>query len=273
MRLLIFGSGTIGSKISVCAKKLKINNILFSRFKKKGTLKYNYSIPLSDQLEINEDDIGVLSFGISDQSSANKDKKKTFLVNYRYTKNIIDIFIKKNIYFIFFSSAAVFGSENKKLFTISSKPSPQTYYGILKARLEEYIKRNTKNFLIIRTGWVSNLENNCVIKKIYNELKENRCTIFSEARTNLIILDDFVKILFKLMIKKTKGIKHISKGFISRKKIAKAIINQTGFRKYKLGKNDHFNYRFIISSNRKYEKKKIYNFIKKKINFLINQNL
>ena len=275
MRFLIFGSGTIGYKLSKYCKVKKIQNILFSRKKNKEVKRYNYFLRLEKQIKFKKDDIGILSFGISDQGKANKNKKKTFLINYKYTKKIIDTFIKKDQYFVFFSSAAVFGSNNLRLYNEKSKPSPQTYYGNLKARLEKYIVENSKKYLIVRTGWVSSLENNCIIKKLFYQLQSNKCNIYPKARTNLIILDDFIKLLFNLIKKKINGIHHISKGFISRKKIADLIIDKTKFNRYNYinADDEKFNYQSIINSQNRYNKNILENYIKRKINYLINQNL
>jgi len=79
------------------------------------------------------------------------DKENCFKINYVATKNIIDQLNKINNkpFFIFISSCHVYKKSNYKL-NESSKTKPESLYGELKLKAENYIKKNYKNYCILR---------------------------------------------------------------------------------------------------------------------------
>ena len=67
-----------------------------------------------------------------------KNKKRSKLLNVTKTKKIISYFIKKNIYFIFFSTEFVFDG-NKGDYTELSKTNPINLYGKQKLMIEKLL--------------------------------------------------------------------------------------------------------------------------------------
>lgn len=63
--------------------------------------------------------------------------------NYFYTKNLIDLCIKKNIPLIYASSASVYGTETKK-FNEDSKLEPSNFYSYTKSLVDLYVTRLLK---------------------------------------------------------------------------------------------------------------------------------
>lgn len=247
MRAIIIGRGTIGNGLANFCKKNKIEYKLLSRKNKKI---FNYSKTISDQIVLDKKDIVFLSFGISDQMYINKNKKLAYKLNYQYTKKIINDLIKKDISFVFFSSAAVFGKNRKKIYYENSKTCPQTYYGDLKNRIEKHVLVKSKKYYIIRSGWIISKKNNCIIKKIFEQMFNKKCNIFANAKTNMISIENFSKKVFKIL-KLKSGIYHIPGNNVLRINISNTIKKITNLDYKVINSNEKkFNYYFIISSNK-----------------------
>jgi len=199
----------------------------------------------------------------------NKNKKKSYDVNYIGTKNIIDCIISSKINWFFFSSTShVYKSSIKKI-KESSKIEPISYYGKTKYLAEQYITKNLKNtkirYCIGRIFSTSNKNQkkhylipdlNKKIQKVKNKIKLNNLNHYRD----FISMDEISKIIFLLYKKRFKGIINIGRGKkIFLKNIALLICKK--FKK-KCTFDDNKKPTFLISNNSKLRR---YYKLKKKV--------
>ena len=92
----------------------------------------------------------VILSSISKPEDCFRNKKKSYAINVRGTKNLINLLIKNGIYYIFFSTEYIFDG-TKGHYTEKSKAIPSLYYGKQKLIIEDYIKlKSHKNFAIFQ---------------------------------------------------------------------------------------------------------------------------
>ena len=140
--LIIGSSGKIGFYYSQ-RTKLK-NNIFVSRKKDKKNkfLKFNFGkIIFKNFLKKKKISRVVIFTAISDPLKCEMNKKESHNVNIIFIKKLIDILIKENIYFIFFSSEYIFSGRDKVLYKEHTKPNSRMLYGKQKIEIENYIKK------------------------------------------------------------------------------------------------------------------------------------
>ena len=145
--LIVGGSGKIG-------KFLQNSNkiFFFTYFKNK--------IPNGIKFDLCKDNISllvkkyninkiVLLSAISDPDECYKNKKKSYLINVKYTKNLISKIKNNDIHLIFISTEFVY-SGKKGNYSENSKSYPINLYGKQKLLIENYIKKNITNYSILR---------------------------------------------------------------------------------------------------------------------------
>ena len=150
--LMIGSSGKIGFYYSQ-RTKLK-NNIFVSRKKniKNKFIKFNFEkknfVNFLKKKNISK---VVIFTAISDPLKCETNKEESHKVNIIFIKKLIDILIKENIYFIFFSSEYIFSGRDKVLYKEHTKPNTRMLYGKQKIEIENYIKKKRyNNFSILR---------------------------------------------------------------------------------------------------------------------------
>ena len=116
MNLIIGVSGKIGRYYKKFSK-LK-NNIYTSRNENlKSVLKFdlvkNNIFTLYKKYNFRN---AVLFSSISNPKYCEKNKRLSYKVNIKYTKKIIDFFVQKNIYFIFFSTEYIYYGKKKIIY-------------------------------------------------------------------------------------------------------------------------------------------------------------
>ncbi len=280
-RYIVLGStGAIGSEIVNYCKKKNYDYIGLSKSAppQKKNLKVNFiKKNIKNVLSIKESDTVFILYGITDQKILDKNKKLAYKTNYQSIVKNINSLKKTNPLIVFFSSSAVFGKDNKKVYSEISKPCPESYYGKLKLKVEKYIVKNYKNYLIVRSGWISSKMNNCIIKQTLNNLKKNKCFIIKNSYVNLSDTGDITKNLFKLIQYKKRGIFHLVNSKISREKISqiikKNIKENTNYKiidkkKLKIKKNINFILKSIYNNKLNFIYKKPEIIIKNKINYI-----
>ena len=172
MRTLIIGATGYIGKIFV--KNTSIRNYKTTSSKKKNKhIKFNL---LKDSIEdiIENYQIKKVIFfsAISNPNECEKNKRKSNLINVKYTIKALKQLIKKNIYFIFFSTEYVFDGL-KGNYKENSKVGNRLLYAKQKVKVEKFLKKQKyKNFAILR------------IAKTFGRGKNDR-TIFTECVKNL----------------------------------------------------------------------------------------
>tara|TARA_B100001250_G_C19669202_1_gene730686 strand:+ start:136 stop:1017 length:882 start_codon:yes stop_codon:yes gene_type:complete len=206
--LIIGGSGKIG-------KIIKKKNDIFTFYKNKikGGIKFNILKDdvnkLIDKFKINRI---VLLSAISDPDECLKNKKLSNSLNVEKTKNIIDKIIKKNIYFVFFSSEYIFNGR-KGNYDEKSSVNPTNLYGKQKYIIEKYIQKKTKNYCILRIAktYGDQLDDKTLVSNfLINLIKgEKNFYIASDQKFNPLYVKDLKKIVNLFMYKKITGIFNI----------------------------------------------------------------
>ena len=216
-------------------------------------------------------------------AKVNQNKKKAYKVNYLGTKNIIDALIKynKKIWFFYASTSHVYGyKKNLYKFKETDKVYPLNFYGKTKLLSENYIKKtvNTKkiNYCIGRIfSFTDAYQKNSffipsIFQKIFNS--KNKKIIFKNTNCfrDFIYIKDITKCISLLNRYKAEGIYNISSGnLVNLEDIIFKSLILTKLKK-KISFISNKNKMNIISDNRKLLKK-IRNFPKKKIDYILNE--
>jgi dTDP-4-dehydrorhamnose reductase len=156
--------------------------------------------------------IHAASMGSVDYCETHKEEAKK--VNVAGTYNLLKEARKRNIHFVFLSSNAIFDGLNPP-YSERSRPHPVNYYGKTKLMAEEMIRRDIKNYLIIRLvqayGWNSVAERENPVTWLLNNLKNNIITyLVNDTYVNPVLNIDAAKKIWKLILNNKKGIFHIA---------------------------------------------------------------
>ncbi len=193
--LLIGGSGTLGSAI----KKSNLFKNISSPTKE--NLNLLNKIQIKKYLDKKFNTI-INCAGYPRIRNCEMNKKKSFNLNVKTTKNLVDEMIvqeKKNmekIKLIQISSDAVYSSLKGNYKEID-KCKPKSYYGFCKLQSEKIVKK-LSNYLIIRTRFFNK-------KKI--KYKDAAVDIYS----SMLEVEKLVKYIFLLEKKRIKGIINVGK--------------------------------------------------------------
>ena len=216
MKTLIIGaSGKIGKYYLLNKNK----NHLFTYYKNKidGGIKFDLLRDNIDEI-IKKNNIKsvVLLSAYSDPDYCKKNKKRSNELNVHKTAKIIKHFIEKNIYFIFFSSEFIFDGK-KGNYKENSKISPINLYGKQKQQIEKFIKKNARNYSILRIAktYGDQMNDDSLVSSFFKIIKKKNQTIY--AATDQIFSPlyskDLVKITLLFIKNKTKGIYNVGGPF------------------------------------------------------------
>jgi len=222
-RVIILGGGFIASSIKSYLHK-KNKPVILIR-------KTNIDLSISNELKklvniIKEDDIIFIAAALAPV-------KNSFMYNYniKIANNIFKI-LKKTKYskLVYLSSDAVYSDTLEKI-NEKSKTLPQSLHGKMHLRREKIFKKlNKAEFVLIRPTLVygpNDPHNGYGPNKFIRESKiKGVINLFGKGEENRdhIFIDDLVKIVFKIIYGKSRGIFNIASGeIISFLKISKII--------------------------------------------------
>ena len=202
--LVVGGSGKIGRSFNFKnTKKTYFKNKIKNGIKF-DIIKNNINVIL-EKYEINR---VILMSAISDPDICFKNKSYSKKINIIKTKKLIDTFINKNIYFIFFSSEYIFDGK-KGNYSEKSRVIPNNLYGKQKSIVENYIRKKTKNFCIMRIGktYGSNIYDKTLISNFLRELIKGKQTfqVAQDQIFNPLYVEDLKKILKIFLKREIKG--------------------------------------------------------------------
>jgi len=213
--LIISSSGKIGSYYSQRSKLL--NNIYTSRKKNKleGLLKINFNKKsFLKTIEKHKISKAVIFTAISDPVACVNNKRISYKVNIVLIKKIIDLLIKKKIYFIFFSSEYIFLGNRKNLYRENSKANTKMLYGKQKIIIEKYLKKKKyNNYSILRLSktYGDQINDNTlfsnVLKTYLNGVK--KFEIAHDQYFRPLYINDLIKIIDCFLKKKIVGVFNI----------------------------------------------------------------
>jgi len=241
--ILIGASGKIGRYF------LEKKNVIFTYNNKKINNGIKFDLLKNDFEKIikkNNFSSAVILSAYSDPDFCKKYLKKSRLVNVIKTKKLIDVLIKNNIYFIFFSTEFIFDGKRGN-YKENSVAKPINVYGKQKLEIEKYIQKKTQNYCIFRIArtYGDKLWGNTIINDF---LKKSKKKITSYAASDQIFSPIYVRDLIKIT------------DFFVREKV-KGIYNVGGnqsISRYKLYKK----FNFLLKNNKNYRPVKI---VKKKM--------
>ena len=226
--LIVGGSSKIGKSLII-----KNSKKTFFKNKIKDGIKFNL---IKDNIEslLEKFDINrvILLSAISDPDVCLKKKKYSYEINVQKTKKLIDVLIKKKIYFIFFSSEYIFDGK-KGNYSENSIAIPNNLYGRQKLIVENYIRKKTKDYSIFRIGktYGDDINDKTLISNFLMELIKGKIN-FKIARDqifNPLFVNDLKKIVKVFLAKKIKGTFNVGgPQQLSRSKVFKIVMQVLG---------------------------------------------
>ena len=215
MRIIIIGSsGLIGKTFYKYLKKKKYNVIgTYNKNQNiRGLIKFDLT---KDDItkkihNLNQNDIIFIFSAYSNPGWISENKKKAELLNVISTIKLIDKIKEKKCKIIFMSSVEVFNGKKYRYFE-HDIPKPLNFYGKLKLKVERHIRKNVKNFLILRTSWNSDIDvgHRCVIELTYETIKNKNAKMASDNIFSITYVYDLCRIIEKY-INLNKKIIHIA---------------------------------------------------------------
>jgi dTDP-4-dehydrorhamnose reductase len=229
MRVIVIGASSfIGFNFFKYLKQKKINTIgtYFKNRKKLELVKFDITKnKIKNAIkDISQKDIFIIFSAMSNPSKISNNKKNANKINHLSTIKIIKQINKFNSKIIFMSSVEVFDGK-KSYFYENDKPNPLNYYGKTKLKVEHYLKKNSKNYSIIRTSWNSSkkIEGRCVIELTYKTIMKPNAKMAKDNIFSITYVKDLCELIYKKLNSKKKIIHISNKEIISRVGLADKI--------------------------------------------------
>jgi len=189
----------------------------YNKFKKKLKI-YKYRSDINNIAELKEFIIKkkisiYIRFAGLSRSKCDIFREECYLTNYIANKKLVDFLKKKKIKLIFISSSHVYSYSNKKIDENYSTKA-NNYYGKLKLKSENYIKKNLQNFSIIRVFNIYGKDQpkGYFIPDIKQKIKENISIKINNSYRDFINVKEVVRFINFLIKKDLKGIYNIGSG-------------------------------------------------------------
>jgi len=213
MKILITGAtGLLGSKFyHILNKYHDVLGTYFSDYKEG----YCY-LSLLDKDSINsvidksKPDVVIHTAGMANPDKCEENKEKAYKVNVTGTKYVVDACKRNSTTLVFISSSHVFTKKNK---VEEEKPNPINYYGQTKFEAEAYVRKNIKDYIILRLTKLYGFteEGNDFTKYVINKLKNNhRVSMDNTLKYYPLVTDDVVELSRILIDSGLRGTYNIS---------------------------------------------------------------
>ena len=269
--IIIGGSGFIGSNLFSFLRK-KQQNVVATYLKKKiyNMIRFDLTRDKISNIisDLNANDVVIILSGINSPNTVFDNKNIAYQTNVVSTIELIKDLNEKKCKILFMSSTSVFDGTTD-FYVESTKTNPLNTYGKYKQTVEEYLKKNCKNFLIIRTGWIvgNDKKNMCVVKLTYDTLLSKNAKMAEDNTFCITHIEDIVSSIYKLMLNSIRNICHISSSqVIQRVELADFIMKHSK-------KGALMNYKKVPFSSIKYsEPRGKLNHLKSEVSF-VNDNL
>lgn len=223
--LIVGGTGVIGSKL-VEYFKGKNQDVKFTYLKNRLPIDDGYYLDIIEKTPTVEfitnvkPDIIIHTTAITNVDLCETNKNLADSVNVNGVRNIIDGAKISKSKIIYISTSAVFDGrkeENEE----EDRVSPISYYGITKAKGEEYVKKSGLPYLILRIDqpycWIEKWQHTNSVLRVLDTLGSQR--ILNEVvdwYNTPTYVPDFVRVVFELC-DKAEGIFHtVGSDFINR---------------------------------------------------------
>jgi dTDP-4-dehydrorhamnose reductase len=249
-KIFIFGSkGQLGKylleNLNLNKKKYKIISVQKNYI---NFLNFERNIKRLNNLK---PDLIINCAGYTNVDLAEKEREKSYVLNYKCIKKLRNFCDKNSIILIHFSTDYVFNGKNI-FYEPSYKCSPINYYGYTKYLGEKEILKLKKNYFIFRISWLLSSNKKSFLKRIQKKIKQKKkfeviTDSFSCPTTVIFIKKFFERNIDIFFQKKLKGIFHlVNPSVISYYKMVK-FIEKLIFKKNCdiIKKGKFFNYKTI----------------------------
>ena len=265
--ILIGGSGLIGGSLYSLLKRSS-NEVIatYCNKKKPGMIKFNMLDQKISEIipGISDKDIFIIMSASSNPNWIFNNKELAYKINVSATIDLIKQLIKHNAKIFFMSSVEIFDGREDGYFE-NSKSNPLNYYGKTKVIVEEFLKKNCNDHVILRTGWNVgiNKESRCVVSLTYKTLLSENAKMAFDNSFSITHVEDLASAINKILLKKGNNIYHLSSPqTVKRTELADFIIKNS-----KRGKE--MVYKKVPFSEIEYsEPRSRLNNLKSKINFV-----
>ena len=208
--LILGGSGFISDNFSKNLKnKFQIYRTHYKNPKKKSIFFDVKKSSVNNLFKTKiKPDVIIYAAGISNHSYCIINKKKSKSINVFANIKQISKIIKSKTKIIFLSTQMVY-SGVKGNYSEKDRPFPKLEYSKHKYEVEKFIKKNTKNYLILRLAKVIGLSKNKKdpINLFLKDLDKNEKVILATDQiSNYLYIDDLNKILEEAIENDIKGI-------------------------------------------------------------------
>jgi dTDP-4-dehydrorhamnose reductase len=214
-------TGLLANEIYQYLSKYKKNKVFFSHYKKLKSnnkiLTFDYSKPklVCNILDEIKCDVFIHTAGLTNIDECQKNKEKAKFANIEVTKNLIKAckISKKKIKFIYISTDQLFNGKIKTGYSEVSKVKPLNFYAKTKILSENFIKKNYRNYLILRTNFFgkgNKFKKSFSDKIIQNLKKGQKVDLFSNVIFNPISINILIKIILNLCNLDAKGTYNVS---------------------------------------------------------------
>ncbi len=274
MKILVLGSsGFVGKNFIKFSKNKK--KLLTTSYKNDSNLKFDITKDNIENLfKSKKIDRVLILCAKSNPQECKLKKKYCYDVNVKFTKKLIDFFIKKNLYFIIFSSEYVYSGKSKN-YNENSIAKTDMIYGKHKIQIDKYLKKKSyKNYSILRLSKIYGDEINDATlfsKNLKEYIKGKRkFKIASDQFFSPLFIRDLIRIIDFFIKKKINGIFNIGGNLSnSRFNFIKKFFNYLNIKDAKLEKIsiESFDNGLHIPKNVSFDIKKL----KKKINFKLSK--
>ena len=149
--------------------------------------------------------------GITNVEFCEANKHSCYINNFILTKELVKISNRINSKFVYISSDHLF-SGNKSFCAESDKINPLNYFAETKILSENFIKKTSKSFLIVRTNFIGNSfhSKKSFLNYIINSLKEKKkLFLFNDVYFTPIRIDLLIDAVHRLIDVDISGIYNI----------------------------------------------------------------
>lgn len=228
--LIIGGDGFIGRRL---AEQLKVTGKNFlATSRRKRNSKKNYFDLLKTKRVPNWDncDVVFICAGMTSYDKCEAQKTLSRRINVIGIKRLIQSLKKKRAFVIYYSSSCVYAGI-RKYHKETDKLVPQSEYSRQKVTIEKYIKKNLKEYAIIRVGKVVN-EAFPILSKWHEEIYEKRpITAYNDFTLSPILCDDLIKISLQIAKERINGVFNVSASTqVSYYTVAKAFCKKMNYK-------------------------------------------
>lgn len=245
--IIIGASGLIGRYLLKHLKETGKEVIgTYNKNKKEGLVYFNLLNSSVKELLLKDVKYAIICSAIVKIDECKKNQEYSEKINVDSTQRIIKELSEKNIIPVFISGAVVF--DGKGDYKEKDIRNPPNEYGRQKKKVEDFLIKNIKEFLIIRLGKVFgvNQEEGIFSEWIDKYKKNEEIPCIYDEKLSLTYAGDIAKGISILLEKNKRGIFHIDSGVHkSRFEFARDFFNYLGIKDVKIKKCSVSDFNFL----------------------------